>query len=42
MTGEAGRLYAAIFAIGEPFSPGLSTSYARFLDNHGERRLPED
>ncbi|MDB5779456.1 MAG: response regulator receiver protein [Polaromonas sp.] len=42
VTGAAGRLHAAIFAIGEPFSPGLSTSYARFLDNHGERRLPED
>ena len=42
VTGEAGRLHAALFAIGEPFSPGLSTSYARFQANHGERRLPED
>ena len=42
MTGEADRLHAAIFSIGEPFSPGLITSYARFLANHGERRLPPD
>ena len=42
MTGKAGRLHAAIFAIGEPFSPGLAISYARFLDNHGERHLPEN
>ena len=42
VTGEAGRLHAAVFAIGEPFSPGLNTSYARLLANHGERRLPED
>ncbi|WP_029526215.1 response regulator [Polaromonas glacialis] len=42
VTGEAGRVHAAIFAIGKDFSPGLSTSYARFLANHGERRLPQD
>ena len=41
VTGEAGRLHAAIFAIGEAFSPGLGISYARFLANHGERRLPQ-
>ncbi|MBG6074660.1 response regulator [Polaromonas sp. CG_9.11] len=41
VNGEAGRLHAAIFAIGEAFSPGLSTSYAHFLANHGERRLSQ-
>ena len=42
MSGDAGRLYAAIFTIGEPFSPGLATSFERFLANHGERRLQGD
>lgn len=41
LSGEAGRLHGAIFDIGEAFSPGLATSYARFLANHGERPLPE-
>ena len=40
MDGKAGRLHAAIFAIGEAFSPGMAASHARFLANHGERRLP--
>ncbi|MBG6070777.1 MULTISPECIES: response regulator [unclassified Polaromonas] len=42
LNGEAGRLHAAIFALGEAFSPGLGTSYTRFLDHHGERNLPQD
>ncbi|CAN5230835.1 response regulator [soil metagenome] len=41
MTGHTGRLHAAIFPLGEAFSPGLAASYERFLANHGERRLQE-
>ncbi|MEP6588436.1 MAG: response regulator [Polaromonas sp.] len=39
--GDAG-LYAAIFTLSEAFSPGLASSYERFLARHGERRLQED
>ena len=42
MAGDAARLYAAIFTVSEPFSPGLTSSYERFLANHGERRLQDD
>ena len=35
-------LYAALFAVGEPFSPGLASSYEQFLTQQGERRLQED
>lgn len=41
MAGQAGRLYAALFTLGEPFSPGPAHSHARFLASHGQRQLPE-
>ena len=40
MAGNQVRLYGAIFPIGEPLSPGVAGSHARFLANHGERLLP--
>jgi CheY-like chemotaxis protein len=42
LAGEHGSLYAAIFTISEPFNPGLTNSYERFLANHGERQLQDD
>ena len=42
MVGEHASLHAAIFTVSEPFNPGLTNSYERFLANHGERRLQED
>jgi len=42
IAGADAGLYAAIFAVGESFSPGLASSYERFLAQQGERRLQED
>jgi CheY-like chemotaxis protein len=42
IAGADAGLYAAIFTIGEAFSPGLDSSYERFLTQQGERQLLED
>jgi CheY-like chemotaxis protein len=39
IAGAPARLYAAIFAVPESFSPGASSSYARFIAAVGDREL---
>ncbi|MDB5931593.1 MAG: response regulator receiver protein [Polaromonas sp.] len=39
LPGEAASVYAAIFTVGEAFSPGLPRSYRQFLADQGERLL---
>jgi hypothetical protein len=34
-------LHAALFSIGEPFSPGFMTSHERFIATSGERQLQD-
>ena len=36
-----GRLHAAVFSLGEAFSPGQVSSYSQFLALHGGRQLQE-
>ncbi|MDP3710083.1 MAG: response regulator [Polaromonas sp.] len=41
MAGESARLYAALFAVNETFSPGFMRSHERFIATCGERLLQD-
>jgi len=42
LAGQAGGLHAAIFSLGDAFSPGTAASHARFVAGHDDRHVPEN